>query len=119
LVRALAVRTMGCLRVKGLNSYLIDPLMNALRDTDPYVKKTAVMAVPKFYELTPELIEQHKIIEEVQGILNKDTNSVVIANTVITLAELSQLRGENLVNINEKNLDKILESLSECMGKLF
>jgi vesicle coat complex subunit len=93
--------------------------MNALRDTDPYVKKTAVMAVPKFYELTPELIEQHKIIEEVQGILNKDTNSVVIANTVITLAELSQLRGENLVNINEKNLDKILESLSECMGKLF
>ena len=87
LVRALAVRTMGCLRVKNLNTYLIDPLSQALKDTDPYVKKTAVMSVPKVYELTPELVEQHKLIEEVQSILNKDTNSVVIANTILALEE--------------------------------
>jgi len=107
LIRALAVRTMGCLRVKNLNSYLIDPLLQALKDTDPYVKKTAVMCVPKVYELTPELIEENKIIEEVQEILNNDTNSVVVANTIISLEELSRLKGKNLVNITTKNLDKI------------
>jgi vesicle coat complex subunit len=32
LIRALAVRTMGCLRVKELNEYLIDPLNEALID---------------------------------------------------------------------------------------
>jgi len=35
LVKALAVRTMGCLRVKKLNEYLIDPIkkvgMNKIR----------------------------------------------------------------------------------------
>jgi len=98
---------MGCLRVKNLNSYLIDPLLQALKDTDPYVKKTAVMCVPKVYELTPELIEENKIIEEVQEILNNDTNSVVVANTIISLEELSRLKGKNLVNITTKNLDKI------------
>lgn len=32
---------MGCLRVKQLNDYLIDPIKKALNDYDPYVRKTA------------------------------------------------------------------------------
>ena len=95
LVRALAVRTMGCLRVKNLNAYLMDPLAAALKDTDSYVKKTAVMCVPKVYELTPELVEQHKMIEELQSIIGKDNNSNVIANTIISLAEISEMKGAN------------------------
>jgi vesicle coat complex subunit len=49
LLRALAVRTMSCLRVPKLNEYLIEPLKLALSDTDPYVRKTAVLSVPKVY----------------------------------------------------------------------
>ena len=60
----------------------MDPLAQALKDSDAYVRKTAVMCVPKVYELTPELVEQHKLIEEVQSILEKETNSVVISNTL-------------------------------------
>ena len=47
IIRALAVRTMGCLRVSGLNEYLMKPLANTLNDDDPYVRKTAVLCVPK------------------------------------------------------------------------
>ena len=32
LIRALAVRTMGCIRVKKLNEYLIEPIKSALND---------------------------------------------------------------------------------------
>lgn len=47
LVRALAVRSFGCLRVAKLNDYLIEPLKEAIQDEDAYVRKTAVLCVPK------------------------------------------------------------------------
>ena len=51
LIKGLAVRTMGCLRIQKLNEYLADPLKKALSDHDPYVRKTAVLCVPKVYEV--------------------------------------------------------------------
>ena len=35
LIRALAVRTMGCIRVDRITEYLCEPLSRALRDEDP------------------------------------------------------------------------------------
>lgn len=55
-LRALAVRTMGCIRIKQIAEYLCDPLKLALRDEDSYVRKTAVLCVPKLFDIHPELI---------------------------------------------------------------
>ena len=57
-LRALAVRTMGCIRVPQITEYLLDPLKHALKDEDSYVRKTAVICVSKLYDVTPELIEE-------------------------------------------------------------
>lgn len=35
LIRALAIRTMGCLRVKELNEYLINPLLDGMSNYLP------------------------------------------------------------------------------------
>ena len=57
LIRALAVRTMGCIRVdRTITEYLCEPLGRALRDDDPYVCKTAAICVAKLYDIAPELI---------------------------------------------------------------
>jgi len=40
LIRALAIRTMGCIRVEKITEYLAPPLKRALGDEDPYVRKT-------------------------------------------------------------------------------
>jgi len=45
LVRALAIRTMGCIRVDRITEYLCEPLSKALKDKDPYVRKTAAVCV--------------------------------------------------------------------------
>ncbi|CAN6295077.1 unnamed protein product [Urochloa humidicola] len=45
LIRALAVRTMGCIRVDKITEYLCDPLQRCLKDDDPYVRKTAAICV--------------------------------------------------------------------------
>ena len=43
LIRALAVRTMGCIRLEAVTEYLLEPLRKACQDSDPYVRKTAAM----------------------------------------------------------------------------
>ena len=92
LIRALAVRTMGYIRVKRINEYLIEPLKELLNDDDPYVKKTAVLCVPKVYEVTPDLIEKHGIISTLQKMIVKETNTLVVANLMSCFQEIAEMR---------------------------
>lgn len=92
LVRALAVRSFGCLRVAKLNDYLIEPLKEAIQDDDAYVRKTAVLCVPKVYEVSEELINNSGIIEIMQKMLNKESNALVLANLVTALKEIGDLK---------------------------
>lgn len=57
LIRALAVRTMGCIRVDKITEYLCEPLRKCLKDSDPYVKKTAAVCVAKLYDIEANLVE--------------------------------------------------------------
>ncbi len=61
MIKALALRTLGCLGVHKLNEYLIDITLQSLQDEDPYVRKTAVLAVAKIYLVSPELCDGHNI----------------------------------------------------------
>ncbi len=63
IVRGLAVRTMGCIRVPKINEYLAQPLKEALQDTEPYVRKTAALCVSKVYEITPDIVENNGLID--------------------------------------------------------
>ena len=38
LIRALAIRTMGCIRVDKITEYVCEPLRKCLKDEDPYVR---------------------------------------------------------------------------------
>ena len=49
LMRALAVRTMSCIRIERITEHLCESLKECLTDDDPYVKKTAAIAVAKLY----------------------------------------------------------------------
>lgn len=55
LIRAMAIRTMGCLRVQKMTDYLCEPLKKALKDDHPYVRKTAAICVTKLHDLDREL----------------------------------------------------------------
>lgn len=64
LVRALAIRTMGCLRAEKIIDYLCDPLQKCLRDENPYVRKTAALCVAKLYDLKPELVMDNGFLDQ-------------------------------------------------------
>jgi len=76
LIRALAIRTMGCLRADKIIDYLPDPLRKCLRDDNPYVRKTAAICVVKLYDLKPSLAMEHGFIDTLREMVS-DSNPMV------------------------------------------
>lgn len=76
LVRALSIRTMGCLRAEKIIDYLCDPLQRALKDENPYVRKTAALCVAKLYDLKPELVIDNGFLGQLHEMVS-DSNPMV------------------------------------------
>jgi len=93
-MRALAVRTMGCIRIERITEHLCDSLKDCLADADPYVKKTAALAVSKLYATSPRLVKDHNFIKTLKSML-LDGNAFVVANACAALIEISRAANKN------------------------
>ncbi|XP_057513753.1 beta-adaptin-like protein B [Actinidia eriantha] len=120
LIRALAVRTMGCIRVDKITEYLCDPLQRCLKDDDPYVRKTAAMCVAKLYDINAELVEDRGFLEALKDLIS-DNNPMVVANAVAALAEIQEHSSRPIFEITSHTLSKLLTALNECTewGQVF
>ncbi|KAG2068352.1 Adaptor protein complex beta subunit [Suillus decipiens] len=123
LVRALAIRTMGCLRAEKIIDYLCNPLQRALRDDNPYVRKTAALCVAKLYDLKPELVIENGFLDQLRDMIS-DSNPMVVANTVAALTDIHVSATSNqpsdsasdpaVFSITSAILNKLLIALNEC-----
>ena len=120
LVRALAIRTMGCLRAEKIIDYLSDPLEKSLRDENPYVRKTAAICVAKLYDLKPELAVDRGFVGMLKDMVG-DSNPMVVANAVTALTDIHQTAleadptGQAAVFVIDSDvLTKLLIALNEC-----
>merc|ERR1719447_426211 len=120
LVRALAIRTMGCVRVDRITEYLCDPLYIACQDQDPYVRKTAAICVAKMYDINNELVKERGFIDRLREMLS-DVNPMVVANAVAALTEICEASGIDYFKIDGNTLSKLLTALNECTewGRVF
>ncbi|VVB07652.1 unnamed protein product [Arabis nemorensis] len=120
LIRALAVRTMGCIRVDKITEYLCDPLQKCLKDDDPYVRKTAAICVAKLFDINAELVEDRGFLEALKDLIS-DNNPMVVANAVAALAEIQENSTSPIFEINSTTLTKLLTALNECTewGQVF
>lgn len=76
LIRALAVRTMGCIRVDKITEYLCEPLRKCLKDEDPYVRKTAAICVAKLHDINSSMVEDQGFLDQLKELLS-DSNPMV------------------------------------------
>ncbi|EDQ85070.1 uncharacterized protein MONBRDRAFT_12202 [Monosiga brevicollis MX1] len=114
LIRALAVRTMGCIRVDKITEYLCEPLRKCLQDEDPYVRKTAAICVAKLYDIDPQLVHDQGFIDALQDLLS-DANPMVVANAVASLSEIHEYsRTGSVFELNAGTVSKLLTALNEC-----
>ncbi|XP_010529610.1 PREDICTED: beta-adaptin-like protein C isoform X1 [Tarenaya hassleriana] len=120
LIRALAVRTMGCIRVDKITEYLCDPLQKCLKDDDPYVRKTAAICVAKLYDLNAELVEDRGFLDALKDLIS-DNNPMVVANAVAALAEIQENSTRPMFEVTSATLTKLLTALNECTewGQVF
>ncbi|XP_038214579.1 AP-1 complex subunit beta-1 isoform X1 [Zerene cesonia] len=122
LIRALAVRTMGCIRVDKITEYLCEPLRKCLKDEDPYVRKTAAVCVAKLYDISPSMVEDQGFLDQLKDLLS-DSNPMVVANAVAALSEINEasVSGHPLVEMNAPTINKLLTALNECTewGQVF
>ncbi|KAK9451756.1 adaptin N terminal region-domain-containing protein [Limtongia smithiae] len=114
LVRALAIRTMGCIRVDKIIDYMEEPLRKTLVDESPYVRKTAAICVAKLFDLNPTLVIENGFLKTLQAMLG-DANPMVIANAVSSLTEIQEAAPEtDALVVNPAVLKKLLNALNEC-----
>lgn len=120
LIRALAIRTMGCIRVDKITEYLCEPLSRCLRDEDPYVRKTAAICVAKLYDIAPELVEDRGFVEVLRDMIG-DANPTVVSNAVAALSEIAENSGKDVFKITVGVLHKLLAALNESTewGQVF
>ncbi|KAF2027915.1 Adaptor protein complex beta subunit [Setomelanomma holmii] len=114
LIRALAIRTMGCIRVDKMVDYMEEPLRKTLRDESPYVRKTAALCVAKLFDLAPAMAIENGFIEQLQELVG-DPNPMVVANSVTALVEIQETSPETkALAITPTTLKKMLLALNEC-----
>ncbi|KAI9758547.1 MAG: DNA-dependent ATPase protein rad54 [Chaenotheca gracillima] len=114
LIRALAIRTMGCIRVEKMVDYMEEPLRKTLRDESPYVRKTAAICVAKLFDLNPSMCLENGFLESLQEMIG-DPNPMVVANCVTALAEISEVAPETkALVVTPALLAKMLMALNEC-----
>ncbi|PHH70742.1 hypothetical protein CDD80_5766 [Ophiocordyceps camponoti-rufipedis] len=114
LVRALAIRTMGCIRVEKMVDYMEEPLRKTLRDESPYVRKTAAICVAKLFDLNPTMCIENGFLESLQELIG-DPNPMVVANSVQALSEISETAPETrALVVTAPTLKKLLMALNEC-----
>lgn len=120
LIRALAVRTMGWIRIEKIAQYLCESLKDCLIDDDPYVKKTAALSVAKIFHIMPDHTKEFGFIKLLQGLL-QDGNAIVVANAAAALYEISKESGKNYIKTNKETIGKLLNALNESneWGKVY
>lgn len=87
LVRALSIRTMGCLRAEKIIDYLSDPLSAGLQDDNPYVRKTAALCVAKMYDLKPSLAIDRGFVDTLQELVGDPNPTVRLVFTSLPYAD--------------------------------
>ncbi|KAL4461506.1 hypothetical protein ABPG74_016130 [Tetrahymena malaccensis] len=113
MLRSLAVRTMGCIRVKEIIEYLLDALKKAVKDENPYVRKTAAICIAKIYETYPQLVVEQGFLQQLEYLLN-DSNAMVIANAVCAQMQIQDIKGGNILELNKYKVQKLRTAMNEC-----
>ena len=80
----------------------------ALKDSDPYVRKTAAICVVKLHEISPELVEDQGFLDALEALLG-DSNPMVVSNSV---AALQEINGRSSTRVLTLTLDKLLKLLA-------
>ncbi|KZT59785.1 vesicle-mediated transport-related protein [Calocera cornea HHB12733] len=112
LLRALAIRTLAYIPLPVAMESLCDPLRHSLKESDPYVRKTAAICVAKMYMFDPRMCEREGLINSLRAQM-MDENVTVVANAMAALSEIQERGDLQLIKLNASTALKLTVALNE------
>jgi AP-2 complex subunit beta-1 len=113
LIRALALRTLSYIHVRQFVESTVEPLKRLLKDSDPYVRKTAAFCVAKLYEHDRLLVEGSDLIDRLNLML-RDENPTVVSSALAALMDIWERSESIKLTIDYANASKIVQILPDC-----
>ncbi|SZE99549.1 unnamed protein product [Blumeria hordei] len=113
LVRALALRTISYIHVREFVEATVPPTIKLLRDSDPYVRKTAAFCVAKLYDHDRDLVENSDLIDRLNTML-RDDNPTVVASALASLMDIWERSDAIKLTIDYGNASKMVQILPDC-----
>ena len=113
LVRALALRTMSYVHVREFVEATMTVARNLLRDSDPYVRKTAAYSVAKLFDHDKKMVEESNLIDRLNALL-RDDNPTVVASALAALMDIWERSDHIKLTIDYGNASKMVSILSDC-----
>ncbi|KAK5105765.1 hypothetical protein LTR62_002165 [Meristemomyces frigidus] len=113
LMRALALRTLSYIHVRQFVEATLTPVKSLLRDSDPYVRKTAAFCVAKLYDHDRTLVESSDLIDRLNLML-RDENPTVVSSALAALMDIWERSESIKLTIDYANASKIVQILPDC-----
>ncbi|KAM0484210.1 hypothetical protein ACHAPX_001629 [Trichoderma viride] len=113
LVRALALRTISYIHVREFVAATVPLVKIMLRDSDPYVRKTAAFCVAKLYDHDRHMVEQSDLIDRLNSLL-RDDNPTVVASALAGLMDIWERSDAIKLTIDYTNASKMVAILPDC-----
>jgi vesicle coat complex subunit len=113
LVRALALRTISYVNVNQYVVATVGPLKRLLKDSDPYVRKTAAFCVAKLYDHDQQLVEKSDLILELNKML-RDENPTVVSSALASLMDIWERSESIKLTIDYPSASKIVQIMPDC-----
>ena len=113
LVRALALRTISYIHVREYVEATVQPLKHLLKDSDPYVRKTAAFCVAKLYDHDKSMVEASDLIDRLNNML-RDENPTVVSSALASLMDIWERSDSIKLTIDYSSASKIVQILPDC-----
>ena len=113
LIRALALRTISYIHVREFVEATVPPLKRLVRDTDPYVRKTAAFCIAKIYDHDRHLVEGSDLIDRLNSML-RDENPTVVTSALASLMDIWERSETIKLTIDYASASKIVQILPDC-----
>lgn len=110
MIRGLALRSMTSLRLRSILEYVIQPLKSGLNDSSGYVRQAAVVGVLKVFHLSPDLIKDSDMIDQLYNMI-RDREPQVVSNSLLVLNEI--LAEEGGVAVSQQMVHHLLNRIRE------
>jgi vesicle coat complex subunit len=118
LVRALALRTISYIHVREYVEATVQPLKHLLKDSDPYVRKTAAFCVAKLYDHDKSMVEASDLIDRLNNML-RDENPTVVSSALASLMDIWERSDSIKLTIDFTSASKIVQILPDCSEYAF